>query len=62
MAEPTDKHWEALRKIRRNEQGETVFVNPADAEECENYGWAEAQPLGGWRLTEEGNRMLDSHR
>ena len=61
MAEPTEMQLKVLRRIRRSEQGEDVFVNFADAEECVHHGWALPRPEGGYRLTKEGNRVLDSH-
>ncbi len=59
MAEPTERQLKALRRIRHSEQGEALFMIVVDADECVDLGWAE--PLGGYRLTEEGNRVLDSH-
>jgi len=46
--------------IERHEQGQSGFLNRDDAEECENQGWAEAQPGGGYRLTAEGRRILEA--
>ena len=58
MSIPTERQLKAPRVIQRMEQGETVFVIKANAEECEDQGWAEAQPGGGYRLTAEGRRIL----
>ncbi len=58
MSTPTEGQLKALRMIKRREQGETVFLIKQNAEECEDKGWAEAQPGGGYRLTAEGRRIL----
>ena len=55
---PTERQLRALRKIQRAEEGRQTFVNSADAEECEDRGWVEAQPGGGYRLTDQGRRIL----
>ncbi len=60
MSIPTDRQLKALRMIKRMEQGEAVFLIKQNAEECENQGWAEAQPEGGYRLTPEGRRILEA--
>jgi ribosomal protein S19E (S16A) len=60
MSIPTPGQLKALRVIKRMEQGETVFVIKQNAEECENQGWAEAQPGGGYRLTPEGRQILEA--
>ena len=60
MTIPTAGQLKALRLIKRKEQGETVFLIKQDAEECENQGWAEARPDGGYRLTAEGRRILEA--
>ena len=60
MTIPTAGQLKALRLIKRKEQGETVFLIKQDAEECEDQGWAEAQPGGGYRLTPEGRRILEA--
>jgi len=60
MSIPTAEQLKALRLIKRKEQGETVFLIKQDAEECENQGWAEARPDGGYRLTAEGRRILEA--
>ncbi len=60
MTTPTEGQLKALRMIKRREQGETVFLIKQNAEECENQGWAEAQPGGGYRLTAEGQRILEA--
>ena len=60
MSSPTERQLKALRVIERLEQGETVFLNTQDAEECEDQGWAEAQPGGGYRLTAKGRQKLEA--
>ncbi len=60
MTTPTEGQLKALRMIKRREQGETVFLIKQNAEECENQGWAEARPDGGYRLTAEGRRILEA--
>ena len=60
MSIPTAGQLKALRLIKRKEQGETVFLIKQDAEECKDQGWAEAQPGGGYRLTAEGQRILEA--
>ncbi len=60
MTIPTAGQLKALWLIKRKEQGETVFLIKQDAEECEDQGWAEAQPGGGYRLTPEGRRILEA--
>ncbi len=60
MTIPTAGQLKALRLIKRKEQGETVFLIKQDAEECEDQGWAEARPDGGYRLTAEGHRILEA--
>ncbi len=57
----TERLLKALRRIRRREQGDALFMILVDAEECEDLGWAEPRPEGGYRLTKEGNRVLDRH-
>ena len=61
MAEPTERQLKALRRIRRSEQGEALFMIVVDAEECVDLGWAEPLSEGGFTLTEKGNSVLDSH-
>ena len=56
--QPTERQLKALSRIRKLESGHDVVINPADAEECEDRGWAEAQPSGGYRLTEAGRLVL----
>ena len=58
MSIPTEKQLTALRMIERHEQGKRSVINIGDAEECENEGWAEAQPGGGYRLTTQGRQIL----
>ncbi len=60
MTTPTEGQLKALRMIKRREQGETVFLIKQNAEECEDKGWAESQPGGGYRLTAEGHRILEA--
>jgi hypothetical protein len=45
----------------QHETGWSGVINPADAEECEDAGWAVAHPGGGYRLTEAGRRVLEEH-
>jgi hypothetical protein len=59
---PTQKQLAALRAISQVETGESCVVNRGDAEECEDQGWAEAQPGGGYKLTEQGRRVLAESR
>ena len=58
MTTPTEGQLTALRMIERHEQGKRSVINIGDAEECENEGWAEAQPGGGYCLTLDGRRIL----
>lgn len=60
MNSPTERQLKTLGLIKRKEQGETVFLIKQNAEECENQGWAEARPDGGYRLTAEGRRILEA--
>jgi hypothetical protein len=46
--------------IERHEQGKPGVLNRADAEECEDQGWAEAQPGGGYHLTVKGRQILEA--
>lgn len=55
---PTEGQLKALRNIQRIEEGQQTALNLAHAEECEDFGWAEAQPGGGYRLTNQGRRIL----
>ena len=36
-------------------------LNLGQAEECEDFGWAEAQPGGGYHLTDLGWRILSEY-
>ncbi len=56
--QPTEQQLKTLRKIQSQEAGTYPFINSADAEECEDHGWAEAQPGRGYRLTDEGRSLL----
>ena len=56
--QPTQRHLTTMRKIAKMEAGDSLFINQADAEECENYGWVEAQPGGRYKLTDKGWRIL----
>lgn len=58
---PTDRHLRALQAMQCHERGRPGVINLYDAEECEERGWAEAQPGGGYRLTEAGRRLLAGH-
>ena len=60
MAErqPTERQLSALRAMQAHEATQQAVIKPADAEECEERGWAEAQPGGGYRLTEAGKQVL----
>ena len=58
--QPTERHLVALRRMAQHEAGRPAVIVPADAEECEDRGWAEAQPGGGYRLTEAGRNILAS--
>ena len=60
MSIPTEGQLKALRMIKRMEQGGTVFLIKQNAEECEDQGWAEAQPGGGYRLTVKGHQILEA--
>ena len=62
MSNPTERQLNALRMIERHEQGQSGVLNRDDAEECEDQGWAEAQPGGGYRLTAEGRQILQRHQ
>ena len=50
---PTPKQLKALRDAAAGS-----WINTADAEECVDRGWLEAQPGGGYALTESGRREL----
>ena len=56
--QPNLRHITVMGKIAEMEAGAQPIYNPADAEECENYGWAEAQPGGGYKLTDKGRKIL----
>ena len=58
---PTERQLKALRKIQLAEKGQATFANSHDAEECEDFGWVEAQSGGGYRLTPEGRRILSQN-
>ena len=60
MSIPTERQLKTLRMIKRMEQGETIFLIKQNAEECEDRGWAEAQPGGGYRLTAKGRQKLEA--
>jgi hypothetical protein len=47
---PTDRQHKALLAVYQIEQGSSVFINAADAEECESPGWLESVGTNGWRL------------
>ncbi len=51
---PTPKQLAALRAA----SGGSSFINREDAEECIVLDWLEAQPGGGYRLTDNGRRVL----
>ena len=55
---PTEGQLKALRNIQRIEEGQQTALNLGHAEECEDFGWTEAQPSGGYRLTDQGRRIL----
>jgi hypothetical protein len=55
---PTERQLKVLWNIQQAEEGQPMFVNSGDAEECEDLGWVEAQPGGRYRLTDEGRRIL----
>ncbi len=54
MAQPTPKQLAAMRAA----SADSSFINRADAEACVEHDWLEAQPGGGYRLTENGRRVL----
>ena len=58
MEKVSERHLKALRTAEKLEHGESAAINRQDAEECENKGWLEAQPKGGYRLTTEGRKAL----
>jgi hypothetical protein len=58
---PTERQLRALRAIADLEEGRRAVLNVADAEECENLGWAEAQPGGGYALTDAGREVLAAY-
>lgn len=55
---PTQKQLAALRAIARSEAGEDAAIDKVDAEECDKFGWAEAEFGSRYSLTEEGRRAL----
>ena len=60
MTTSTEGQLTALRMIERHEQGKRSVLNIGNAEECEDRGWAEAQPGGRYCLTLEGRRILEA--
>lgn len=52
------RHLNALRAVERAEQGKSVVINQCDCEECEDLGLLDAQPNGGYQLTEIGRQKL----
>jgi hypothetical protein len=59
---PTEGQFKALNNIQRIEEGQQTALNVGHAEECENFGWVEAQPGSGYRLTDQGRRILREYR
>jgi hypothetical protein len=51
----------ALKNIQRMQDGETVYLNPQDCEECVKQGWAEPLAGGTYGLTDDGRAMLKKH-
>jgi hypothetical protein len=47
-----------LKKVLILESGRSAVIATNDAEECEDHGWLEAQPGGGYRLTDAGRKKL----
>jgi hypothetical protein len=58
MAEPTKQQLKALDAASKHSRGSPTVINSGDAEECEDLGWLEHQPGGGYGLTSEGRRVL----
>jgi hypothetical protein len=55
---PTERQYKALWSVHKIEQGATVYINPADAEECVNRDWLETIGENGWQLTDAGKCLL----
>ena len=53
-----ERMLELLRKLGTQESGFDVFIDLADAEEAEDCGWVQAQPGGGYLLTDAGRKIL----
>jgi hypothetical protein len=58
---PTEGQLKALKNIQRIEEGQQKGLNLGHAEECEDFGWVEAQPGGGYPLTDQGWRILSEY-
>ena len=55
---PTERQHKALLVVYESERGSSVFINSADADECERRGWLESVGTNGWWLTDAGKRYL----
>ncbi len=55
---PTERQLKALRAAQKLEKAGSAITPLDAAEECENKGWIEAQPQGGYILTESGRMVL----
>jgi hypothetical protein len=60
VRKPTEGQLKALRNIQRVEDGQQRALNFGHAEECEDFGWVEAQPRGGYRLTNKGRQISEN--
>jgi hypothetical protein len=57
--QPTEKQLQFLRALLDRSDGKDVWVNTQDPDQCEELGWVEVSPLGGWVLTESGKKLFD---
>lgn len=55
---PTQKQYAVLEAVAKFERGESAWINPADAEDCQKRGWIEPSSCPAWRLTEAGRSLL----
>lgn len=55
---PTQKQYAVLEAVAKLASGESVWINPADAADCQKTGWIEPSSCPVWRLTEAGRSLL----
>lgn len=53
---PKQSQYRVLESVAKLEQGQSAFVNLADAEECLDMGWIEPRGQSGWKLTDSGRK------